>query len=265
MAYRYITLVDSDRIVRLTLNRPGSLNAINRGMLNEIADAIDVISNRNTVRVLVVTGAGRAFSSGVDLSENASSSADQGGTLDASEILARRFNPLFERLMALPVPIITAVNGPAAGAGCSLALAGDFVIAARSAYFLMAFVNIGLVPDVGSTWLLPRLIGIPRAKAMMILGERIPAEIAESWGMIYKVTDDAQLEMETTDFATRLSKGPTYAYSLIRKGVLKCAETSLAEALDLEQRHQAQAAKSHDAMEGVAAFRARRSPIFAGR
>jgi 2-(1,2-epoxy-1,2-dihydrophenyl)acetyl-CoA isomerase len=174
-------------------------------------------------------------------------------------------NPLLEQLFALPIPVITAVNGGAAGAGCSIALAGDIVIAGRSAYFLQAFVNIGLVPDVGSTWLLPRLIGRGRAMAMMMLGERVPAEQALDWGMIYQVVDDAKLMATATELAARLARGPTLAYALIRQGVRECLDRSLSEGLSVERRNQRLAGSTQDFNEGVAAFIAKRPASFQGK
>ncbi|HEX2493071.1 MAG TPA: enoyl-CoA hydratase-related protein [Steroidobacter sp.] len=193
--------------------------------------------------VRTMTGAGRAFSSGADLS---------GQQLDdAGAVLESHFNPLLERLLALPIPFITAVNGPAAGAGCSLALAGDIVVAARSAYFLQAFVNIGLVPDVGSTWMLPRLVGRARAQAMMMLGERIGVEQAEQWGMVYKTVEDAALANEADALALKLANGPTRAYAMIRQAIRASLECSLTEALHIERWNQLQAGRTEDFKEGV--------------
>jgi 2-(1,2-epoxy-1,2-dihydrophenyl)acetyl-CoA isomerase len=180
-------------------------------------------------------------------------------------VLETHFNPLLERLFALPIPFITAVNGPAAGAGCSYALAGDIVIAGRSAYFLQAFVNIGLVPDVGSTWLLPRLAGRARAQAMMMLGERIPAEQALDWGMVYKVVDDADLMTEARAVATKLAKGPTKAYALIRQGIRACMDSTLTEGLMVERRNQLHAGRTADFAEGVMAFLQKRPANFQGK
>jgi 2-(1,2-epoxy-1,2-dihydrophenyl)acetyl-CoA isomerase len=179
-------------------------------------------------------------------------------------VLESHFNPLLERLFALPVPFITSVNGVAAGAGWSYALAGDIVIAAKSAYFLQAFVNIGLVPDVGSTWLLPRLAGRARAQAMMMLGERIPAETALDWGMVYKVVDDADLAASTRAVAEKLANGPTKSYALIRQGIRDCLDVSLSEGLMVERRNQLLAGRSADFVEGVSAFLQKRPAAFTG-
>lgn len=266
MGYEHILLEHDGATARLTLNRPKTLNAMNRGLFDELLHALDQITDPGTARVLVITGAGRAFCSGADLSPNAwDGEPVSTAGVDAGRILETHVNPLIERLGRLPLPVVTAVNGPAAGAGCSLALFGDIVLAARSASFIQAFVNIGLVPDAGSTWLLPRLIGRPRAQAMMMLGERISAEQAEAWGMIYRCVADEDLNEEATKLATRLANGPTVAYGLIRKGVRASLDCGLTESLALERRHQLLAGLTRDFTEGVDAFRERRAPKFEGR
>jgi 2-(1,2-epoxy-1,2-dihydrophenyl)acetyl-CoA isomerase len=179
-------------------------------------------------------------------------------------VLQTHFNPLVERLMAMPIPFVTAINGPAAGAGCSLAILGDVVIAARSAYFLQAFVNIGLVPDVASSWLLPRLIGKARAQAMMMLGERVPAEKALEWGMIYDVADDDQLMDRAMALAKKLSHGPTRSIALMRHSIHYGLQHSLTEQLQRERDDQKTAGRSTDFAEGVSAFLAKRPANFTG-
>ncbi len=266
MAYEHILLEEADGVATLTINRPQALNALHVGVISEMIHAVDGLRDGGSARVLLLTGAGRGFSSGADLAGGGAGGTPMGsGPVDAGKVLETHFNPLLERLFALPIPFITAVNGPAAGAGCSYALAGDIVIAGRSAYFLQAFVNIGLVPDVGSTWLLPRLAGRARAQAMMMLGERIPAEKAEDWGLIYKCVDDADLMPAATAIAQKLAKGPTQAYALIRQGIRACMDSTLTEGLMVERRNQLLAGRTGDFAEGVAAFLQKRPAAFTGR
>jgi 2-(1,2-epoxy-1,2-dihydrophenyl)acetyl-CoA isomerase len=266
MAYEHILFTEVDGVATLTINRPQVLGALHTGVIAEMIDAVDRVRDEGTARVLLLTSAGRGFSSGADLSGGGAGGSDRpSGPPDAGKVLETHFNPLLERLFALPVPLITAINGVAAGAGCSYALAGDIVIAARSAYFLQAFVNIGLVPDVGSTWMLPRLAGKARAQAMMMLGERIPAETALEWGMIYKVVDDAELMDTANAIAAKLAKGPTQSYALIRQGIRACLDTSLTEGLMIERRNQLKAGRTADFAEGVGAFLQKRPANFTGK
>lgn len=266
MAYEHILLDEEAGVATLTINRPQMLNALHVGVIGEMIHAVDRLRDEGSARVLLLTGAGRGFSSGADLAGGGAGGGPVGsGPIDAGLVLETHFNPLMERLFALPIPVITAVNGVAAGAGCSYALSGDIVIAARSAYFLQAFVNIGLVPDVGSTWLLPRLVGKARAQAMMMLGERIPAETAEDWGMIWKCVDDDQLMPTAREIAAKLAKGPTRSYALIRQGIRGCMDASLTEGLMIERRHQLHAGRTEDFMEGVGAFLQKRPAAFKGK
>lgn len=270
MSYEHVLFEEADGVATLTINRPQMLNALHVGVIAEMIHAVDRVADQGTARALLLTGAGRGFSSGADLAGGGAGGGGGGsklpsGPVDAGKVLETHFNPLLERLFALPVPFVTAVNGPAAGAGCSFALAGDIVIAARSAYFLQAFINIGLVPDVGSTWLLPRLAGRARAQAMMMLGERIKAEQALDWGMIYQVVDDADLMPTATALAQKLAKGPTRSYALIRQGIRDCLDKPLTEALMVERRNQRLAGRSPDFAEGVSAFLQKRPAVFTGR
>lgn len=267
MAYQHILFTEVDGVATLTINRPERMNALHVGVIAEMIDAVDRIRDEGTARVLIMTGTGRAFCSGADLAGGGAGGGSGGssGPVDAGKVLETHFNPLLERLFALPVPFITAVNGAAAGAGCSYALAGDIVVAGKSAYFLQAFVNIGLVPDVGSTWMLPRLAGKARAQAMMMLGERIPAQTAADWGMIYKVVDDTELMDAANAIAAKMAKGPTRAYTLIRHGLRDSLDMTLTEALMVERRNQLLAGRTADFGEGVMAFLQKRPAAFSGK
>lgn len=262
----HILLEQSDGIATLTMNRPEKLNAMAPASLDRFVALLDRVRDEGKARVLVLTGKGRAFCSGADLGGWDGEGEGEAGPLlpDRGAGLERGHNLVAERLRYLPVPIVCAVNGGAAGGGCGYALAGDIVIAARSAYFLQPFANIGLVPDVGATWLLPRLIGKARATAMMMLGERIPAETAEQWGLIWKAVDDATLMDEAYAVAGRLAAGPTVAYNLMRQGIMDAMEMSLAQTLGMERRNQLIAGRSGDHAEGVAAFLEKRPPRFTG-
>ena len=258
MHFDHIHLEQSPAAVAtITLNRPDSLNALSGAMLGELRTAVESLPGSGA-RCLLLTGEGRGFSSGADLAG--------GGDLpeDVGDALERYYNPLLEALFDLPIPFVAAVNGPAAGAGCSLALAADIVIAARSAYFLQAFVNIGLIPDAGATWLLPRLAGRARAMEMMMLGERIPAEQALEWGMIARVVEDEVLAEEAMVLAARLAQGPTVALGLIRQLARNSGSLPLAEALGAERVAQRTAGETDDFKSAVVAFLQKRQPRFEG-
>ncbi len=261
-SYEHITLSIDAGIANLTLARPAALNALSRPLLLEMIAALDYLRDTKTARVLVLRGEGKGFSSGADLASGSSPAGAAG--FDAGDVLEHYYNPLMERLFALPIPIVAGVQGPVAGAGCMLALFADIVIAARSAFFLQAFVNIGLVPDAGSMWLLPRLIGRSRALGMMMLGERISAEKALEWGMIYDVVDTEALDAAVDDIAVRFAKGPTRSYALIRQGVRVALEQSFTQALQMEREAQRLAGNSSDFREGVSAFREKRPAQFTG-
>jgi 2-(1,2-epoxy-1,2-dihydrophenyl)acetyl-CoA isomerase len=242
----------------IIINRPERLNALSSQTLDEMREAVLRLPQEGA-RCLLLTGEGRGFSSGADLVT--------GGGLpeDAGLALEKHFNPLVEALAAAPVPVVAAVNGPAAGAGASIALMADIVIAARSAYFLQAFVNVALVPDAGATWLLPRLVGRARALEMMLLGERIPAEKAAEWGMISRVVADDELAEEAMTLAVKLAHGPTRTLGLIRLLARNAEQLSLTDALAAERIAQREAGGTEDFRQAVAAFIQKRQPRFEGR
>jgi len=255
-----------DSIGILTLNRPERLNAVSNQMLGEIRDVLDIVEDpEGGVRCLLITGAGKGFCSGADLAGGGLPSVENKSALkkiDLGKTLERDYNPIIERLVALRVPVVNAVNGGAAGAGCSLAIVGDIVVAAKSAYFLQAFVNIGIVPDAGSSYLLPRRIGEARATAMMMLGEKIPAETALDWGLIYEVTEDDALMDRAMAIATKLAKGPTRSIALIRDMAAQSMGNSLSAQLHLERIYQRDAGRGPEFREGVSAFLEKRKADF---
>jgi 2-(1,2-epoxy-1,2-dihydrophenyl)acetyl-CoA isomerase len=262
MTYKTITVDITGQIATITLNRPERLNAASLDMADEINNAIS--GNLGDARVLLITGAGRAFCSGADLQTRGGASAVTGGEVSYAA-LTRHYNPMMMKLARLDMPVITAVNGPAAGVGCSIGLCGDFVLAGKSGYFLQAFVNIGLVPDGGASWMLPRLVGKARATQMMMLGERISGEQAAEWGLIYKCVEDDQLISAARALATRLANGPTVAYATMRKNILTALENSYSEALLAEAEGQRIAGGTNDAREGGKAFLEKRKPEFKGQ
>lgn len=259
MAFEHIMLeIDAAGVATITLNRADSLNALNGGLIDEMTEALRSLPESGA-RCLLLTGAGRGFSSGADLVAGGGLPDDVGAALET------HLNPLIEAVFALPMPVVSAVRGPCAGAGCSLALAADIVIAARSAYFLQAFINLGLVPDAGATWLLPRLAGRARAMEMMMLGERIPAETAAEWGMISRVVEDDALDGEAQALAARLAAGPTVAYGLLRKLARDAEQASLTDALGAERRAQTLAGRTEDFKAGVLGFLHKQPARFEGR
>ena len=247
-------------VLRLTLNRPDTLNAFTIAMTQALAAAFARAEADGAVRCVLVTGAGRGFCAGQDLTERDMSAKeiDLGGGLDA------RYNPLIRRMRALEKPIVCAVNGVAAGAGANFALACDLVLAARSAAFIQAFVRIGLVPDCGGSYFLPRLAGTQRAMALAMTGDRLSAEDAERWGVIWKCVEDSDLKSESEKISLSLAAGPTRSLGLIKRAIYASAGNSLAAQLDLERDLQREVGKGKDYREGVAAFLEKRKPAFTG-
>ena len=258
--YETILTEKKGDVMVITLNRPERLNAAPPQMADDLAVAL---RNLDGARCVLITGQGRAFCSGADLQQRGGDSPVRGG--DVSHMaLSRHYNPTMLLLAELDVPVVTAVNGPAAGVGCSIALCGDFVVAGKSAYFLQAFVNIGLVPDGGSTWILTKAIGKARATQMMMLGERISAEQAESWGLIYKAVENEALMDEAMAVANRLAAGPTLALGSMRKTIRLALDGTLEQTLAAEAAGQRLAGGSQDAREGGKSFLEKRKPVFTG-
>lgn len=249
-------------VATLTLNRPDKLNAFTAEMHSALAAALDRAASDSAVRAILLTGAGRAFCAGQDL-EDVGGLAP-GEAADLGQAIDRLYNPLVRRLRGLDLPVVCAVNGVAAGAGANIALACDLVIAARSARFIQAFAKIGLVPDSGGTFFLPRLVGEARAKGLAMLGDALGAEQALAWGLIWAVTDDEALAQEAAALATRLAAAPTRGLALTKQAIQAAAENGLDAQLDLERDLQREAGRTHDHREGVQAFLEKRKPVFRG-
>ncbi len=263
MAFERIKLEFQDNVAVLTLSHPEALNAVSLKMLGELSEAIDLASDRTYgARCLLMTGEGRGFCAGANLTDGAVDRTD--GERDAGKVLEEHYHPFLLKLRDLKMPFITAVNGVAAGVGMSFALMGDLVLSARSAYFLQAFKRIGLVPDGGSTFLLPRLVGMRRAMELSLLAERMPAEKALEWGLINRVYDDAELMSEAMTLAKELAAGPTIALSLIRKAYWESPENTYEQQLHVERMLQREAGRTKDSVEGVLAFVEKRPANFTG-
>jgi 2-(1,2-epoxy-1,2-dihydrophenyl)acetyl-CoA isomerase len=264
MQFKYCTLDLEGSVAVLKLDHQEVMNAVSMDMLGGLAEALDEIdANKANVRCLVLTGAGRAFCTGANLQGR--NQQQNPGRSNAGAALETGFHPFLRRLRNLHCPIVTAVNGPAAGAGMSFALMGDMILVARSAYFLQAFRRIGLVPDCGSTWLLPRLIGKARSVELSLMGERLPAEKALEWGLVNRIYDDAVLMEEAMKLARELADGPTIALSLIRKLYWESPENSFEDQLNLEFQSQRLAGATEDFREGVTAFLEKRPAKFQGK
>ncbi len=263
MAFDTIEFDIAAGVATIRLNRPERLNSFNTQMHIDIRDALDQVEADAAVRCLLITGAGRGFCAGQDLSDRAVAPGEAARDLGAS--LQENYNPLVRRLKALSMPVICGVNGVAAGAGCNLALSCDIVIATRSAKFIQPFCRLGLVPDTGGTWYLPRLVGNARAMGLMLLGDALPAEQAAQWGLIWEVVDDAGFSDHLRALCERLATQPTHGFALIKQAVQASAVNSLDAQLDLERELQRGAGRSKDYAEGVAAFLEKREPKFSGR
>ena len=246
----------------LTLNRPQRLNAFTEPMHVALREALAAAEADTGCRALLITGAGRGFCAGQDLNDRLSRAGD---TPVLGSALEAYYNPLVRKLRALPFPVVAAVNGVAAGAGCNVALSCDIVIAARSASFIQSFARIGLVPDSGGTWTLPRLVGPARARALALLAEPLPAETAEAWGLIWKVYDDATLMEEAHKLCARFAVAPTAGLALIKRALDLSWDNDLDAQLDLEREFQREASLNPDYAEGVRAFMEKRPPRFGGR
>ena len=260
MSYETIEFQLEAGVARLTLNRPERLNAFNVRMHTEVADALGRIEADTTSRVLLLSGAGRAFCAGQDLSERDVNA----GPLDLGETTGTYYNPLVRRLAALPLPVVCAVNGVAAGAGVNIALACDLVVARRSVKFVQAFSAIGLVPDAGGTWSLPHLVGQTRALGFTLMSEPLLADVAERWGLIWKAIDDEVFDAEVERIVSQLSHAPTLSLAASKRAIRGAWSRTLDEQLEIERQLQRQCGLSEDYKEGVNAFKARRSPNFTG-
>lgn len=267
MTYEYLTSELAAGVAVITLQRPDVLNSFHRPMARELQQALDAAGREPAVRAVLLTGAGRAFCAGQDLSEAVPPGAATGDAPlpDVGQIVHDSYNPIIRAIRALEKPVVCAVNGVAAGAGANLALACDIVVAAESASFIQAFGKIGLIPDSGGTWLLPRLVGRARATALMMLGDRVTAEQAVALGMIHEAVPDQTLHDVAMGMATRLATMPTRALALMKRA-LDAAETNDLDAqLALEESLQREAGRTHDYVEGVRAFLEKRPPAFQGR
>lgn len=262
MSFETISYDVTDNVAKLVLNRPDKLNSFTTQMHQEVREAFKLIKKDNSIRCLLITGNGRGFCAGQDLSDR---DVDPDAEVpDLGESIDKNYNPLLRSIVNMEMPVICAVNGVAAGAGANIAFACDIVLAAKSASFIQAFCKIGLVPDSGGTWTLPRLVGRTRAMALAMLGDKVPAEKAEQWGMIWKCYEDDELQAEAEKLAVYLATQPTKGLSYIKRAINESSTNTFDEQLDLERDLQRLAGRTDDYREGVNAFMNKRSPEFKG-
>ncbi len=263
MRYESILFTNEAGIARLTLNRPERLNSFNDAMHAEVRDALAKVRADASARVLLLTGAGRGFCAGQDLADRAVAPGSE--PVDVGASIERNYKPLVLALRSLPIPVVCAVNGVAAGAGANVALACDIVIAAKSASFIQAFAKIGLLPDAGGTFFLPRLAGGARAMGLALLGEKLPAEQAAEWGLIWKCVDDVELTPTVDALLQHFATAPTRALAATKRALQLSAVNTLEAQLDVERDAQRELGWSDDFREGVSAFGAKRAPKFTGK
>lgn len=262
MTYEKITVARDQALATITLNQPDKLNAVSRKMIGELKQCWEELAADAGVRAVLLTGTGRGFCAGADLADP---DRDTGVLADAGAALDKFFNPVIRLMRTIPKPVVAAVNGVAAGVGMSFAMAADVAVAAKSASFLQAFARIGLLPDGGSTWFLPRLVGEQRARALAMLAPQISAQQAKDFGLIWDVVDDAELMATGRALALKLANGPTQSYARIKDAMNRAAGNPLASQLDLERDFQRELGRTEDYREGVAAFLAKRPAQFKGK
>jgi 2-(1,2-epoxy-1,2-dihydrophenyl)acetyl-CoA isomerase len=260
-----VNVYREDGAATVELNRPQALNAWNAQLGADLLAALTELAQEDSVRAVTITGAGRAFSSGADLKDMSGGELTPDGRPDVYKTLTERYHPIMHAIREMDKPVLASVNGPAVGIGCSLALCCDLIVASESAYFLLAFVNIGLVPDGGSSLFVPTRIGMARASELMMLGERLPAPQALDWGLINRVFPDGELAAETAALAARLAAGPTSSYAGSKRQLNNWLYAQMAEQLELEAQIQQEMAGSDDFVEGATAFIQKRAARFQGR